>query len=206
VSSGDPSLQNNRLWNFSPERRDYMSEVDDAGLLERARRGDEDAFSQLYARHQRAIYRYAVYLCGQDAGDDIVQETFLAVLRQTARLDTLRGTVAGYLLGIARHLAMKRLGTRGQDESLSDMASDSPAVLDDLTRAETIDAVRAAVRSLPPAYREVVVLCELDEMDYAAAAAIVECPVGTIRSRLHRARTLLAAKLAAISPAAWNRD
>ena len=183
-----------------------MSEVDDAGLLERARRGDEDAFSQLYARHQRAIFRYAVYLCGQDAGDDIVQETFLAVLRQTARLDTLRGTVAGYLLGIARHLAMKRLGSRGQDESLSDMASDSPAVLDDLTRAETIDAVRAAVQSLPPAYREVVVLCELDEMDYAAAAAIVECPVGTIRSRLHRARTLLAAKLAAISPAAWNRD
>jgi RNA polymerase sigma-70 factor (ECF subfamily) len=185
-----------------------MSEVDDeAGLLERARRGDEEAFSQLYACHQRAIYRYAVYLCGQDAGDDIVQETFLAVLRQTARVDTLRGTVAGYLLGIARHLAMKRLGTRGQDESLSDnMASDSPVVLDDLTRAETIDAVRAAVRSLPPAYREVVVLCELDEMDYAAAAAIVECPVGTIRSRLHRARTLLAAKLAAISPAAWNRD
>jgi RNA polymerase sigma-70 factor (ECF subfamily) len=195
------------LWNFSPERLDYMSEVDDAGLLERARRGDEDAFSQLYARHQRAIYRYAVYLCGQDAGDDIVQETFLAVLRQTARLDTLRGTVAGYLLGIARHLAMKRLASRGQDESLSDMASDSPAVLDDLTRAETIDAVRAAVQSLPPAYREAVVLCELDEMDYAAAAAIVECPVGTIRSRLHRAKTLLAAKLAAISPVAGqNRD
>jgi RNA polymerase sigma-70 factor (ECF subfamily) len=196
------------LWNFSPERRDYMSEVDDdAGLLERARRGDEEAFSQLYACHQRVIYRYAVYVCGQDAGDDIVQETFLAVLRQTARVDTLRGTVAGYLLGIARHLAMKRLGTRGQDESLSDMASDSPAVLDDLTRAETIDAVRAAVRSLPPAYREVVVLCELDEMDYAAAAAIVECPVGTIRSRLHRARTLLAAKLAAMSPVAGqNRD
>jgi RNA polymerase sigma-70 factor, ECF subfamily len=196
------------LWNFSPERRDYMSEVDDdAGLVERARRGDEDAFSQLYARHQRAIYRYAVYLCGQDAGDDIVQETFLAVLRQTARLDTLRGTVAGYLLGIARHLAMKRLGSRGQDESLSDMASDSPAVLDDLTRAETIDAVRAAVQSLPPVYREAVVLCELNEMDYVAAAAIVECPVGTIRSRLHRARTLLAAKLAAISPVAGqNRD
>ena len=180
-----------------------MSEVDDAGLLERARRGDEAAFSELFARHQRAIYRYAVYLCGPDAGDDIVQETFLAVLRQTARQDTLRGTVAGYLLGIARHLAMKRLGSRGEDENLSDqLASDSPAVLDDLTRVETIDAVRAAVQSLPPAYREVVVLCELDEISYAAAAGIVRCPVGTVRSRLHRARTLLTAKLAAISPAA----
>ena len=177
--------------------------MDDVGLLERARRGDEDAFSQLFARHQRTIYRYAVYMCGQEAGDDIVQETFLAVLRQTARLDTLRGPVAGYLLGIARHLAMKRLGSRGQDESLDDdVASESPAVLDDLTRAETIDAVRAAVQSLPPAYREVVVLCELHEISYAAAAGLVRCPLGTVRSRLHRARALLTSKLASISPAA----
>jgi DNA-directed RNA polymerase specialized sigma24 family protein len=123
-----------------------MSEVDDEGLLERARRGDEEAFSRLFARHQRAVYRYAVYMCGPDAGDDIVQETFLVVLRQTARQDTLRGPVAGYLLGIARHLALKRLGSRGQDESLSDtLVSDSPAVIDDLTRSETIEAVRAAV-------------------------------------------------------------
>ena len=49
--------------------------VDDAGLLERARRGDEDAFSQLFARHERAIYRYGAYMCGRDAADDIVQET-----------------------------------------------------------------------------------------------------------------------------------
>jgi RNA polymerase sigma-70 factor (ECF subfamily) len=201
--AANPRSQNTRFWNFSPGSRDYMSEVDDAGLLERARRGDEAAFSELFARHQRAIYRYGAYLCGPGAADDIVQETFLAVLRQRARENTLRGTVAGYLLGIARHLAMKRLGSRAEDETLSDgLASDSPAVLDDLTRVETIDAVRAAVRSLPPAYREVVVLCELDEISYAAAADIVRCPIGTVRSRLHRARTLLTAKLAAISPAA----
>lgn len=47
-----------KSWNFSPKRRDYMSEVDDAGLLERARRGDEDAFSRLFARYQRVIYRF----------------------------------------------------------------------------------------------------------------------------------------------------
>lgn len=184
-----------------------MSEVDDAQLLERARGGDEDAFSQLFARHQRTIYRYAVYMCGQDAGDDIVQETFLAVLRQTARLDTLRGPVAGYLLGITRHLAMKRLGSRGQDEGLSDdIVSGSPAVLDDLTRAETIETVRAAVRSLPPAYREVVVLCELDEISYAEAAGIVRCPLGTVRSRLYRARALLMSKLVSVSPTGGNKE
>ena len=187
-----------------------MSEVDDAGLLERARRGDEDAFSRLFARYQRVIYRYAAYMCGPDAADDIVQETFLAVLRQTGRYDSPHTTVAGYLLGIARHVAMKRLASRRDDvpaelvdEELGDTGTtDHATALDDLTRAETIDAVRAAVQSLPAAYREVVVLCELQEMDYAGAAGVVQCPIGTVRSRLHRARTLLTAKLAAISPAA----
>jgi RNA polymerase sigma-70 factor (ECF subfamily) len=64
--------------------------------------------------------------------------------------------------------------------------------------------VRAAVGSLPPAYREVVVLCELQDFDYAAAAAIIGCPIGTVRSRLHRARAVLMIKLAALQPAARN--
>jgi len=68
-------------------------------------------------------------------------------------------------------------------------------VLGDLTRRETIDAVRQAIVSLPAAYREVVVLCDLQEMDYRDAAATLDCPVGTVRSRLHRARTMLMAKL-----------
>jgi RNA polymerase sigma-70 factor (ECF subfamily) len=186
-----------------------MSEVDDdAGLIERARRGDEEAFSRLFARYQRVIYRYAAYMCGPAAGDDIVQETFLAVLRQTGRHDALRGTVVGYLFGIARHVVMKRLTLRHDDSLVEpvddigseDVAADQATALDDLTRAETIDVVRAAVHSLPPAYREVVVLCEFQELDYAAAAGVIDCPVGTVRSRLHRARTLLTTKLAAIQP------
>ncbi len=68
--------------------------------------------------------------------------------------------------------------------------------LDRLTRVETAHQVRAAVQSLPPGYREVVVLCDLQEMEYADAAAIIGCPIGTVRSRLHRARSLLATKLA----------
>jgi RNA polymerase sigma-70 factor, ECF subfamily len=196
-----------KSWNFHSRCRDYMSEVDDAGLLERARRGDEEAFSRLFAGHRRMIYRYAAYMCGPDAGDDIVQETFLAVLRQSGRHDTLAGTVAGYLLGIARHVVIKRLTSQQGSASFAEPVeedfadagtSDQATALDDLTRAETIDAVRAAVQSLPPAYREVVVLCEFQEMDYATAAGVVRCPIGTVRSRLHRARTLLTAKLAAM--------
>ena len=73
--------------------------------------------------------------------------------------------------------------------------------LDNLTRAETIASVRAAVRSLPPVYREVVVLCNIQEMNYEQAAAIIGCPVGTVRSRLHRARAMLINKLRAMGEA-----
>jgi RNA polymerase sigma-70 factor (ECF subfamily) len=180
-----------------------MSEVDDVNLLDRARRGDEEAFSQLFARHQRDIYRYGTYMCGPGAGDDIVQDTFLAVLRQTGRRDALRGTVIAYLFGIARHMAMKRLSHRSDisldevNEAGQTVPTREATVLDTLTRAETIDAVRRAVQSLPQAYREAVVLCDIQQMDYGVAAGVIGCPIGTVRSRLSRARALLATKLAA---------
>ena len=191
---------------------DVLDGVFDAELLERARRGDEDAFAQLFGRHQGAICRYAVHMCGPEAGDDIVQETFLAVLRQRGRTDAPRTSVAGYLFGIARHLVLQRLGSKyeqpftdARDEDVGQVASDALTALDDLTRAETIAAVRAAVQSLPPVYREVVALCELQELDYTTAAGVVQCPVGTIRSRLSRARALLAAKLSDLHQAASGR-
>ena len=200
--------------NFSPRRMQSMSEVDDVGLLERARRGDTEAFSRLFALHQRAIFRYGSHMCGPDAGDDIVQETFLAVLGRAGRYDATRGSVIAYLFGIARHLVLKRLAARYEtafDEEPdgsglnAGVASGQTDALDELTRAETIESVRAAVQSLPPVYREVVVLCEFQEMDYTAAAGILQCPIGTVRSRLHRARTLLATKLAATHPIAAMR-
>lgn len=186
--------------------------MDDERLLERASRGDADAVSTLFARYQASIYRYAVHMCGRDAGDDVVQETFLTVMRQPGRYDPQRGPVIGYLLGIARHLALKRLASRPgafaaeleESEETPDPAQET--ALESLTRMELVETVRAAIRSLPPLYREVIVLCELQEMDYAAAAGIIECPIGTVRSRLHRARTMLAAKLAAMQPAGVNRN
>jgi RNA polymerase sigma-70 factor (ECF subfamily) len=174
--------------------------MDDRDLLERARRGDEPAFSQLFSRHQRQIFLYAAYMCGPAAADDIVQETFLVVLRQTGRRDSPAGSVLGYLIGIARHLVMKRHGRISEwavDEAVLEQAPASePNAFDRLAAAQSVDAIRGAVRSLPPAYREAIVLCELQEIDYATAATLLNCPVGTVRSRLHRGRALLATKLA----------
>lgn len=185
--------------NFSVRFSQCPSEVDEAGLLAAARRGDAEAFSSLYARYQGPIYRYAAHMCGRDAGDDVVQETFLALLRDAGRYDPARGTLGGYLFGIARHHVFKRLRSHAADptEDLDEalMGEVAPDALDHLTRAETIGAVRDAIASLPANYREAVVLCELQEMSYLDAAALMQCPVGTVRSRLHRAKALLMAKL-----------
>jgi RNA polymerase sigma-70 factor (ECF subfamily) len=143
-------------------------------------------------------------MCGSaPAAEDVTQETFLALFRQMHAYDETRGAVVSYLFGIARHHVIRRLGgvdkplDHGDDATEGFSASHPANPFDRLVRAETVDRVRAAVQSLPIPYREAVVLCELHEMDYASAAAVLECPIGTVRSRLHRARALLIEKLSA---------
>lgn len=173
--------------------------MDDAALWRKACRGDESAFCTLFDRFQRPLYQYAARMCGPTAADDVVQDTFLAVLR-SVRFDEAKGSVAAYLFGIARHYIFRRLSTAtplvetADFEDLEGAATESP--LDSLARQRTIAAVRAAVDALPPLYREIVVLCDLQEMDYATVAEVIECPIGTVRSRLHRGRALLARVLA----------
>jgi len=140
----------------------------------------------------------------QVAADRTATGIVLTVLRGTGQYDPGRGPVGGYLFGIARHFVLKRMTSRQTvsfddewEESAIRTERDQSTVLDALTRDETVAAVRLAIRSLPPPYREAIVLCELQEMSYEAAAAIAACPVGTIRSRLHRAKALLLAKLSA---------
>jgi len=181
-----------------------LQRVDEAALLTRASEGDEAAFGELYARYQRPIFHYAARMCGVAAGDDVVQETFLAVLRQGGRFDPAKGTVPAYLYGIARHHVIKRLDRQGVtlSEPLEIMVSEAIAPqdtpLETMARERMIGVVRQAVQSLPPAYREVVALCDLQEMDYATVAQVMQCPIGTVRSRLHRARGLLLKKLSAV--------
>jgi RNA polymerase sigma-70 factor (ECF subfamily) len=175
-----------------------VDHANQAALLEAVRRGDEAAFARLYAAYQGPIYRYALHMCGAPAADDVVQETFLALLHGE-RFDPGRGTVSAYLFGIARHHILRRIAAAQREapagDEVAEAATIDEGVPEGLSRAEAIAAVRAAVRSLPPVYREVVTLCELEELDYAAAAAVLECPLGTVRSRLHRAKALLTAKL-----------
>ena len=176
----------------------------DEELLAQIHSGDEQAFVSLYRRRQAAIFRFVLNMSGSEStAEDITQEVFLAVIRDRFGFDPVRGSLSGYLFGIARKLVLRHMQRGrldvalepGVDEAaLPELAVDDDPLLD-LTHREGLDALRRAVLALPRRYREVVVLCDLEEMDYADAAVVLGCPIGTVRSRLHRARALLIEKL-----------
>jgi len=165
--------------------------------LKRLLKGDEEAFAALYRARHGAICRFALHMTGRmEVAEDVTQETFLALALHGGRYDPSRGTVTAFLYGIARNLVLKRIEKeRPEDSAVAEFASDED-VLEDLTRRESIDEVRRAVLSLPATYREAVVLCDLGGASYEDAALALGCPVGAVRSRLSRARAMLARKLA----------
>lgn len=177
--------------------------LSDDELLRLLRDGDQAAFATLYRRRQQGIYRFAVHMCGSPAhAEDITQEVFLVLIREAHRYDPARGSLNAFLFGIARNHLIRRLERErfyaplANDADLElDVEAESEGLLDQLTRSETIEQVRKAVLSLPERYREVVVLCDLQEMSYAETAEVLGCAIGTVRSRLHRARSLLMEKL-----------
>ena len=179
----------------------------DEELLRLARGGDEQAFAALYARRQAALYRFALQMSGSESvAEDAVQEVFMSLLAPSHGFDPSRGSLASYLFGAARNQVLRRLekergyvalqddheGTRARGDERLRAAHDPLA---EFVRSERAEIVRQAVLALPVHYREVVVLCELQELSYAEAAAALNCAVGTVRSRLHRARSLLCERL-----------
>ncbi len=175
-------------------------------LMRRAAKGDEEAFTLLYRRHQAAMYRFALRMTGNTwAAEEIVQDIFMTLVRDPKKYDAARGTLGAFLYGVARNRVMKYLERLPREiplEEKNEDGSGSGIVLQDPStpaiwaeKRERMRQVRAAVLDLPAEFREAVVLCELEEMSYEEAAQMAGCPIGTIRSRLHRGRALLMAKL-----------
>ncbi|MDX6611047.1 MAG: polymerase sigma-70 factor, subfamily [Blastocatellia bacterium] len=185
-------------------RMKAQSDPSDSELLQAMLAGDEAALATLYRRRQGGIYRFAVQMSGSPGfAEDVTQEVFMALMRDSSSYDPARGPLNWFLLGMARNLMRQRLGRERFYTSLSDEPGDGTGAMIDaasdplteLARTETIAEVRRAVLSLPQRYREVVVLCELQELSYAEAATVLDCAVGTVRSRLHRARAMLLKKM-----------
>ena len=198
-----------------------LAEPRDIELMRRLSQGDEDAFLEFYRRHQGGLYRYAVHMAGRpEAAADVVQETFLTLIRHAGKFDEERGAPAAFLYGIARNHLRKLHEKECRYVSFIEEAANGHApepsgglghsngngrqapaprqgetVLDGLERAEIVELLRQAVLTLPDHYREPVTLCDLEGRSYAEAAMLLECPVGTVRSRLNRARSILLEKL-----------
>ncbi len=166
--------------------------------------GDETAFIALYRRWQASIYRFALRMSGSESlAEDVTQEVFMVLMNDARRFDASKGSLSSYLYGIARFQMLRKMqrdrawvsiDDEDSDVNLEDFGVQFDPVLD-LTRAETVNSVRDAILVLPAHYREVVVLCDLHELSYADAANALGCAIGTVRSRLHRARGLLLEKL-----------
>ncbi len=171
----------------------------DQALVRKTAAGDREAFAALYRRHQASVYRFARLMTGSaSTAEDVVQEVFLALMKDAGRYDAARATLTTYLFGTARRVTRRRLlrERRFVEIDASDTAADdSPDVSAMLERKDALHQLRDAIVSLPSRYREVVVLCDLEDVTYETAAASIGCAIGTVRSRLHRARQLLGTKL-----------
>ena len=227
--------------------------IDEGLLLRRMVAGDEAAFTLLYRRKHPAIYRFALHMSGNAAiAEDVTQEVFMTLIRDAKRFDPARGTLGGFLFGVARNHLRRRWEQERNSVPLPESADELDAMMarsspgrvggknrtsgygngngngngnglsngnghangngdgagvsayllhrDEFASLENVTRVRQAIATLPENYREVVVLCELDELSYEEAAAALDCPVGTVRSRLHRARAILVEKLRDAQP------
>src|SRR5262245_42582137 len=155
----------------------------------------ESEFEVVFQEHKNAVYRFAWRMTGSPiAAEDIAQDVFLSLLRQTDRFYRTRGMIRPFLRGITRNLALKRWRNESRWEDLEDEHFVAEPV--DVHAGEVAEIVGIAVRSLPPLQREVLVLAEYEELSLEEIARVVDSEVGTVKSRLHRARENLRRMLA----------
>jgi RNA polymerase sigma-70 factor (ECF subfamily) len=185
--------------------------LSDTELLRQLRAGTAAAFQALYRRHQGPLFRFALLRSGSaDTAADIVQEVFMGVLTDSFNYDPLRGQLQAFLFGVARKLILKHEAAGRRHASLPEPDEEGELELDTASAAaeplarllgnELAEQVRRALALLPPAYRDAVILYELHDLSYLEIADICQVDIGTVRSRLSRARAALAKRLGAHRP------
>ena len=179
--------------------------LDDAAII---RLTEPERFEVLFQRHAPTIQRYLVRRLGADAADDIVSETFLLAFRQRGGYDTARGNVLPWLYGIATHL----LGRHRRDEirlyrALARTGIDpvvapfTDQVDERVTATAASRRLASALAGLPAAYRDALLLVAWGGLSYEETATALDVPVGTVRSRISRARADLRRTLGDLAPA-----
>lgn len=182
-----------------------MSETaDDGELWQRARTGEPECFGVLFDRHGEAVRTFCARRTGSlDAADDLVSIVFLEAWRRRDEVELVDGNALPWLYGIARLTIQHRWRTALRHRrALSRLASAAAApdhadeVVGRLDDERHLARLRAAFQRLGTADRDVLTLCVWQGLSYAEAAVALDVPVGTIRSRLSRARSRLEAESA----------
>lgn len=177
------------------------AEQSDGDLIVAAATGDRDAFATLYQRHHLGVYRFARTMAGSAAAaEDVTQEVFLAFMQGLDKYDETRGSLRTYLYGVARNVSRHRLRKEMRLVAHDHQSSREPQTIGDdpvqlAVRLESAARVRRYIRGLSSRYREILILCDVQELSYEDAARVVGTRVGTVRSRLHRARQMLAERM-----------
>jgi RNA polymerase sigma-70 factor (ECF subfamily) len=176
-------------------------EPTDPELLERIAAGDREALAIVFRRHQGTVYRFSRQMLGStEAAEDVTQDVFVALTKSAGRFNPAVASLSTYLYGMARNLVLQRYKkSRTRIEvNIDDIAGAQEAAFatshdptEAMSRAQAMRQLRQAILRLPLHYREVIVLCELNGLSYEETAAIAGCPIGTVRSRLSRARQML---------------
>lgn len=186
-----------------------LEALDDRALVTRVQEGDRDAFSTLVVRYQERVYNLVLRgLTDQDAALDVAQEVFLKAYRGLARFQG-ESQFFTWLFRITMNetiTARRRRDRRGRPISLDrtdedgEKRSDPPAATDDpgaaVARRDDQALVQQAIAGLEDEQAEVLLLRDIDGRSYQEIAEILECPLGSVKSRIHRARLALKDKLA----------
>lgn len=176
--------------------------MDEVGLIESAKRGNVQAFNTLILHYQDPAYNFALRMMGDPAAaEDATQKAFISAYKALNRFQ--HGNFKGWLFRIVNNKCLDALRKQKrrpepsidelteENESPSFLEDDSASPEDQLLRSEALDAVQSCLQGLPEGQRSVVVLCDVEGYDYQEIANVLDISLGTVKSRMNRARRKL---------------
>ena len=179
----------------------------DREMIAQCKKGDREAFNELILKYQKQVFGIAYgMLSDYEDASDAAQEVFVNVYRSISSFRE-QASFTTWLYRICRNVCSDMLRKRQRrgpqlsldndddDDPLMNTASDAPGPAEVYEQTERQAAVRQALDTLKTDYKEVIVYCDMQGMSYEEAAVILKCPVGTVKSRLNRARNALRKKL-----------
>lgn len=183
-----------------------MNKEIEQNLIDRSRRGDAEAFTEIYFSLKDSIYGFAYRMINRSSiAEEITQEVFIFFIENSGKYDAGKGSLFSFLCGVARNKVLnhlKKSGVRLETNDLEREPFENPAnpnkssPIGNLLEKEFSEKLEECVLKLSPYQKEVLLLREVEDLSYEEIAGITETNIGTVKSRLYRARCALAIEFA----------